>query len=179
MIFAVKEGWVPGHSRFVALCGLFVSLVSLAGCGGEAPTARPEAIRGALPLTRTAPTPSPVGYIPPGGATYTTIPVFPTPLTAAPSPPAGTPMPFNSTTFAATATYFASLLGTSQAATNAAMRPTVAPTVAPTFAPTAAPAVALAPEITIPEAGKWFNSEPLSLAKLRGKPVLLVFWSDI
>lgn len=62
-----------------------------------------------------------------------------------------------------------------QAATSAAVSPTVIPTVAPTTAP----AMALAPEITIAEPGKWFNSAPLSLAKLRGKPVLLVFWSDI
>lgn len=46
-------------------------------------------------------------------------------------------------------------------------------------AATTAPAIALAPEIGITEPGKWFNAQPLTLQQLRGKPVLLVFWSDI
>ena len=32
-----------------------------------------------------------------------------------------------------------------------------------------------APELE--RAGTWYNSEPLSLSELRGKPVLLVFWA--
>jgi hypothetical protein len=35
--------------------------------------------------------------------------------------------------------------------------------------------VDLAPELE--RAGAWYNSEPLSMAGLRGKPVLLVFWA--
>ena len=33
-----------------------------------------------------------------------------------------------------------------------------------------------APELTT--AGEWYNSEPLTLAELRGNPVLLVFWAS-
>lgn len=151
------------------LCGLLATLVMLAGCG-ETPTATPQIILRGPPLTFTAPT-FPAGATLPDGTTRTPIPVFPTPLTAAPSPPAGTSVRTDATTVMATATYFAAMYHTMQAATSAASRPTVAPTTAP--------AVALAPEIAIPGAGKWFNSAPLTLAQLRGKPVLLVFWSDI
>jgi len=64
---------------------------------------------------------------------------------------------------------------------------TVAPTVAitpiPASAPTSAAPVAakvnFAPEFAIPSPEQWYNSQPLTLAALRGKPVLLVFWSDI
>jgi len=56
--------------------------------------------------------------------------------------------------------------------------------VAPTSAigSTAAPPTAkanLAPDFAIPSPERWYNSAPLTLAGLRGKPVLLVFWSDI
>jgi hypothetical protein len=36
--------------------------------------------------------------------------------------------------------------------------------------------VAPAPELV--EISEWLNSEPLTLARLRGSPVLLVFWRD-
>jgi hypothetical protein len=36
--------------------------------------------------------------------------------------------------------------------------------------------VDLAPELT--EISEWLNTEPLTLAGLRGNPVLLVFWRD-
>lgn len=56
--------------------------------------------------------------------------------------------------------------------------------VAPTSAigSTAAPITAkanLAPDFAILSPERWYNSPPLTLAGLRGKPVLLVFWSDI
>lgn len=35
------------------------------------------------------------------------------------------------------------------------------------------------PEIGIVEPGRWFNSQPLTLAGLHGTAVMLVFWSDI
>jgi len=44
---------------------------------------------------------------------------------------------------------------------------------------TVAVAKPLAPDINITGQEKWFNSAPLTLAGLRGKPVFLVFWSDI
>ncbi len=51
-------------------------------------------------------------------------------------------------------------------------------TIAPS--PTSVPvAQNLAPDIAIPAAKDWYNSPPLTLAGLRGKPVFLVFWSDI
>ncbi len=37
----------------------------------------------------------------------------------------------------------------------------------------------LAPEFAVPSPERWYNTQPLTLAALRGKPVLLVFWSDI
>lgn len=43
------------------------------------------------------------------------------------------------------------------------------------------PAPEAAPENPAPELGSidsWHNSEPLTLAELRGSPVLLVFWAD-
>ncbi len=46
---------------------------------------------------------------------------------------------------------------------------------------TAAPAPAAGsavPPLGITGADKWFNSEPLTLEGLHGKPVLLVFWAD-
>jgi len=59
-----------------------------------------------------------------------------------------------------------------------AVTATLPATVAPA-APTAAPAKNFAPDIPITDSGKWFNSQPLTLVGLRGKPVFLVFWSDI
>jgi hypothetical protein len=47
---------------------------------------------------------------------------------------------------------------------------------APAAAPTAAPAAKPAPEL---EGLQWYNSPPLTLIALRGRPVLLVFWSTI
>lgn len=41
---------------------------------------------------------------------------------------------------------------------------------------TAAPDVEPAPELA--EMDGWYNSEPLTLAALRGNPVLIVFWRD-
>jgi len=183
-----------GHPRFVALCGVLVTLVTLAGCGGEVPTATPQIVRDGPPAGTVAPLPPVNGRTDAAGATLTRLPQLP-PFTPAPGTGAATsPTPItgvaaanDGVSLAATATGFASMSQTMQAATSAASRPTVAPPTAmqaasmtrPTAASTTAPMVALAPEIAIPEAGKWFNSEPLSLAKLRGTPVLLVFWSDI
>lgn len=59
---------------------------------------------------------------------------------------------------------------------GAAVAPTSA--IGPTAAPIAAKAN-LAPDFAIPSPERWYNSPPLTLAGLRGKPVLLVFWSDI
>jgi len=96
----------------------------------------------------------------------------------------------------APATVAAIVLPTATTA-NVAAAPTnivaTAPTAVPTAVPTARPATAAAAntaappvqaanavqELGITDAGKWFNSTPLTLAGLRGKPVLLVFWSDI
>jgi hypothetical protein len=54
--------------------------------------------------------------------------------------------------------------------------PAAAPTAAPTAAPAAKPAAKPAPEL---EGLQWYNSPPLKLVELRGRPVLLVFWSTI
>ncbi len=92
----------------------------------------------------------------------------------------------------APATVAAVVLPTATTA-NVAAAPTNIVTTAPTAVPTARPATAAAAntaappvqaanavqELGITDAGKWFNSTPLTLAGLRGKPVLLVFWSDI
>jgi len=51
----------------------------------------------------------------------------------------------------------------------------------------AAPPATAAPEVTpntvsalgITDPTKWYNTAPLTLEALRGKPVFLVFWSDI
>ncbi len=57
---------------------------------------------------------------------------------------------------------------------------------APTTVPTSAaandaPAAAknIVPPLGITDAAKWYNTAPLTLEGLRGKPVFLVFWSDI
>ena len=153
---------MPKRSRFVAFCGLLVSLVSLAGCGGEVPTATPP-----MMPARTGPYISPPGTTEAGLATAAAVGTSPagpfaTPAFVVSPPPGITPAAI------------------SPASIPSRTAPTIAATVAqPIIAPTAAPMVALAPDIAIAEAGKWFNSEPLTLAKLRGKPVLLVFWSDI
>lgn len=44
-----------------------------------------------------------------------------------------------------------------------------------TVTPAAETSVELAPELV--GLGEWVNSEPLTLAQLRGEPVLLVFWA--
>jgi hypothetical protein len=64
---------------------------------------------------------------------------------------------------------------------SALSAPTSAATVAPAgtkpaAAPTAGVATKALPEL---EGLQWFNSAPLKLSELRGKPVLMVFWSTI
>lgn len=61
--------------------------------------------------------------------------------------------------------------------TPAADKPASAPaTVAPAATPPTKPAAKPAPEL---EGLQWYNSPPLKLVDLRGRPVLLVFWSTI
>lgn len=66
---------------------------------------------------------------------------------------------------------------------GAAVAPTSAIGSTAVSAPTTAAPIAakanLAPDFAIPSPERWYNSPPLTLAGLRGKPVLLVFWSDI
>lgn len=59
---------------------------------------------------------------------------------------------------------------------------TIVPTSPSATMSAAAPMAAkanLAPEFAIASPERWYNAQPLTLAALRGKPVLLVFWSDI
>jgi hypothetical protein len=51
-----------------------------------------------------------------------------------------------------------------------------APVPAQTGGATLPASAGLAPELA--GIADWFNAEPLTLAALRGQPVLLVFWSD-
>ncbi len=69
---------------------------------------------------------------------------------------------------------FIALVGCGGAATPTA--PTAAPTAAANDAPAAKNSV---PALGITDAAKWYNTAPLTLEALRGKPVFLVFWSDI
>lgn len=137
------------------------ALVALAGCGTSPATATPAAVLAptveraiAMPLLGT---PGPTNV--PTGPTNTAIirtvePMVALPTTAPTRPPTMTPV--------------------------TAVTTPLLPTLGPTPSPTAAVAAKnLAPEIPITEPGKWFNSQPLTLAGLRGKPVFLVFWSDI
>ena len=66
--------------------------------------------------------------------------------------------------------------GATVAPTSAVVPPAAS---APMNATTVAAKAALAPDFAIASAERWYNSPPLTLAGLRGKPVLLVFWSDI
>jgi hypothetical protein len=80
---------------------------------------------------------------------------------------------------AATATPATAPVATAMVTTGVASPPAApAATSQPSPATAAAitPAAKAAPELT---SMQWFNSAPLTLADLRGKAVLLVFWSTI
>ncbi|MDQ6833354.1 MAG: hypothetical protein M3008_08145 [Chloroflexota bacterium] len=63
----------------------------------------------------------------------------------------------------------------SPTAQSASLSPPTAP--AATRAPEAARNAV--PTLGITDPTKWYNTTPLTLEALRGKPVFLVFWSDI
>lgn len=59
--------------------------------------------------------------------------------------------------------------------------PSASPSLPTALPTTAAPEAArnAVPPLGITDPTKWYNTAPLTLEALRGKPVFLVFWSDI
>ncbi len=69
--------------------------------------------------------------------------------------------------------------GTAAVAVLAGCGGTLSPAATASQPSVVASVATLAPDIPISGAENWYNSPPLTLAGLRGAPVLLVFWSDI
>ena len=160
-----------GRLLILAAATALLPLLALVACGGEeaatpAPTTPPAATATPAPAVAPQPTLAPAATAAPATPQPTATPA----ATAAPATPQPTAAP---ATIAAPAT----------------PQPTAAPPAIATPQPTAAPAAPVAPcEGTrggetgncAPEfAGtqKWINSQPLLLQELRGKVVLLDFWT--
>ena len=157
-----------GRLLILAAATALLPLLALVACGGEeaatpAPTTPPAATATPAPAVAPQPTLAPAATAAPATPQPTATPA----ATAAPATPEPTLAP----------------------ATPVAPQPTAAPPASAAPQPTAAPATPVAPcEGTrggetgncAPEfAGtqKWINSQPLLLQELRGKVVLLDFWT--
>ncbi len=66
-------------------------------------------------------------------------------------------------------------------AVSTTVPPSASPSLPVTRPATTAPEAArnAVPTLGITDPTKWYNTTPLTLEALRGKPVFLVFWSDI
>ena len=172
-----------GRLLILAAATALLPLLALVACGGEeaatpAPTTPPAATATPAPAVAPQPTLAPAATAAPATPQPTATPA----ATAAPQPtatPAATAAPATPQPTAAPATI----------AAPATPQPTAAPAAIATPQPTAAPAAPVAPcEGTrggetgncAPEfAGtqEWINSQPLLMQELRGKVVLIDFWT--
>ena len=182
---------LPGWRLLIlAAATALLPLLALVACGGEeaatsAPTTPPAATATPAPAVAPQPTLAPAATTAPATPQPTAAP----PATAAPATPAATAAPATPAATAAPATTPEPTAAPAAIAAPATPQPTAAPPASAASQPTAAPATPVAPcEGTrggqtgncAPEfAGtqKWINSQPLLLQELRGKVVLIDFWT--
>lgn len=129
-----------------------VVLIALVGCGGATPTAS------------IAPTTAPTA-VPASATVAPSISLAPTAVASAAAAPTTAP----SAVATVVPTSASVSLPTARPATVAATNTVSAP----------ADAKNAVPALGITDPAKWYNTAPLTLEALRGKPVLIVFWSDI
>lgn len=146
------------------------TLILLAGCGGpESPAQSDAAEPGMTTATEQVAQAAPSATAPPPAATETpavaaTVPLEPS--TATLNPPPVTPEPLPSAT--------------------PLPEPTATPEPPPTETPLPEPTATPEPPVAVAEdlapalgsIDNWFNTAPLALTDLIGRPVLLVFWAD-